>query len=202
VAAARLGARHPGHPPRHHPGRRHDTRTTKRQRSARALDHPLPQRPLPPPPQQRRGARPRTRRQGRLAQPRTTTPHPRPAAPPPAAGRTRRRRAAQRRTRALVGARRRPPHQAAPSRLVVLHRARRLPPRHRDYDQLPQTRGGYGRLHDFGIRFGYERVVLYIQPKIDQDRLQANTARTMLLLDHEPPARLGWTAGRPRAPPR
>jgi hypothetical protein len=54
------------------------------------------------------------------------------------------------------------------------------------YDQLPQTRGGYGRLHDFGIRFGYERVVLYVQPQVDQDRLQANTARTMLLLDHEP----------------
>ena len=28
------------------------------------------------------------------------------------------------------------------------------------YDILPQTRGGYGRLQDFGIRFGYERVVL------------------------------------------
>jgi hypothetical protein len=53
------------------------------------------------------------------------------------------------------------------------------------YDQLPQTRGGYGRLHDFGIRFGYERVVLYVQPQVDEDRLQANTARTMLLLDHE-----------------
>jgi hypothetical protein len=54
------------------------------------------------------------------------------------------------------------------------------------YDQPPQTRGGYGRLHDFGIRFGYERVVLYVQPQVDEDRVQANTARTMLLLDHEP----------------
>jgi hypothetical protein len=54
------------------------------------------------------------------------------------------------------------------------------------YDQLPPTRGGYGRLQDFGIRFGYERVVLYAQPQVDEDRLQANTARTMLLLDHEP----------------
>jgi hypothetical protein len=26
------------------------------------------------------------------------------------------------------------------------------------YEILPQTRGGYGRLQDFGIRFGYERV--------------------------------------------
>jgi hypothetical protein len=26
------------------------------------------------------------------------------------------------------------------------------------YDVLPQTRGGYGRLQDFGTRFGYERT--------------------------------------------
>ena len=54
------------------------------------------------------------------------------------------------------------------------------------YDALPQTRGGYGRLQDFGIRFGYERVVLHLQPKVSAGRLQANTARTLLLLDHEP----------------
>jgi hypothetical protein len=54
------------------------------------------------------------------------------------------------------------------------------------YDQLPQTRGGYSRLHEFGIRFGYERVVLYLEPRVDEDRLEANTARTLLLVDHEP----------------
>jgi hypothetical protein len=54
------------------------------------------------------------------------------------------------------------------------------------YDILPQTRGGYGRLQDFGIRFGYERVVLHIEPHVHADRLQCNTARTSLLLDHEP----------------
>ena len=54
------------------------------------------------------------------------------------------------------------------------------------YDALPQTRGGYGCLQDFGIRFGYERVVLHLQPEVDARRLQANTARTLLLLDHEP----------------
>jgi hypothetical protein len=58
------------------------------------------------------------------------------------------------------------------------------------YDLLPQTRGGYGRLQDFGVRFGYERVVLYVQPQVDAPRLQANTARSRLLLDHEP---LPWT---------
>ncbi len=54
------------------------------------------------------------------------------------------------------------------------------------YDILPQTRGGYGRLQDFGIRFGYERVVLHLEPRVHADRLQCNTARTLLLLDHEP----------------
>ena len=56
-------------------------------------------------------------------------------------------------------------------------------------DILPQTRGGYGRLQDFGIRFGYERVVLHLEPHVQADRLQCNTARTLLLLDHE---RLPW----------
>lgn len=54
------------------------------------------------------------------------------------------------------------------------------------YDILPQTRGGYGRLQDFGIRFGYERVVLHLEAHVQAGRLQCNTARTLLLLDHEP----------------
>ena len=53
-------------------------------------------------------------------------------------------------------------------------------------DVLPQTRGGYGRRQDFGIRFGYERVVIHLEPRVQGGRLEANTARTMLLLDHEP----------------
>ena len=54
------------------------------------------------------------------------------------------------------------------------------------YDVLPQTRGGYGRLQDFGIRFGYERVVLHLETHGQAGRLECNTARTLLLLDHEP----------------
>ena len=57
---------------------------------------------------------------------------------------------------------------------------------HELYDILPQTRGGYGRLQDFGIRFGYERVVLHLEPNVEAGRLRCNTARTLLLLDHEP----------------
>jgi hypothetical protein len=53
------------------------------------------------------------------------------------------------------------------------------------YDVLPQTRGGYQRLQEFGIRFGYERVVLYLEPDANGS-VETNTARTLLLLDHEP----------------
>jgi len=60
------------------------------------------------------------------------------------------------------------------------------------YDTLPQTRGGYGRLQDFGIRFGYERVVLHLEPQVAGDRLQCNTARTLLLLDHAPMPWARW----------
>ena len=60
------------------------------------------------------------------------------------------------------------------------------------YDALPQTRGGYGRLQDFGIRFGYERVVLHLHPHVHAGRLECNTARTLLLLDHEPLPWAGW----------
>ena len=58
------------------------------------------------------------------------------------------------------------------------------------YDVLPQTRGGYGRLQDFGIRFGYERVILHVEPQVSAGRLESNTARTLLLLNHEP---LPWS---------
>jgi hypothetical protein len=60
------------------------------------------------------------------------------------------------------------------------------------HDVLPQTRGGYGTLQDFGIRFDYERVVLHLEPQVQAGRLQCNTARTMLLLDHEPPPWARW----------
>jgi hypothetical protein len=59
------------------------------------------------------------------------------------------------------------------------------------YDMLPQTRGGYQRLQEFGIRFGYERVVLYLEPAA-RDRVETNTARTLLLLDHQPLPWASW----------
>ena len=64
---------------------------------------------------------------------------------------------------------------------------------------LAQTRGGYGRLQDFGVRFGYERVILHVEPQARAGRLECNTARTLLLLDHEP---CRGPAGPRRSPPR
>jgi len=60
------------------------------------------------------------------------------------------------------------------------------------YDNLPQTRGGYGRLQDFGICFGCERVVLHLQPRDHAGRLECDTALTRLLLEHEPLAWARW----------
>ena len=71
------------------------------------------------------------------------------------------------------------------------------------YDLLAPTRGGYGRLQDFGVRFGYERVVIHLQPHVKADRLQANTARTLLLLDHQPlPGPAGARSSPPPCPTR
>jgi hypothetical protein len=58
------------------------------------------------------------------------------------------------------------------------------------YDVLAQTRGGYGRLQDLAIRFAYERVTLHVEPQVNSGRLDSNTARTLLVLDHEP---LPWS---------
>lgn len=47
-------------------------------------------------------------------------------------------------------------------------------------------RGGVARLQQFGVIFGHNRVVIYIEPDLDEDRLSSNTARTQLLYDGEP----------------
>jgi hypothetical protein len=64
------------------------------------------------------------------------------------------------------------------------------------YDVLPQTRGGYGRVQDFGIRFGCERVVVHVEPHLEAGRLECNTARTVLVLE------LGLDRGRITIPIR
>ena len=49
---------------------------------------------------------------------------------------------------------------------------------------------GYARLQSFGIVFGCDRVVLYVEPDGEGEHLVgSNTARTHLLIDNEP---LDW----------
>jgi hypothetical protein len=52
-------------------------------------------------------------------------------------------------------------------------------------------RGGVARLQSFGVIFGYNRVVIYVEPKVgDGIHVTSNTARTQLLMNEEP---LPWT---------
>ena len=48
-------------------------------------------------------------------------------------------------------------------------------------------RGGYEKLKEFGIRFGYERVVLYVEPVVSDDAIiSQDTVRTQVKIDGEP----------------
>ena len=57
------------------------------------------------------------------------------------------------------------------------------------YD-LSTGRSGVARLQSFGIIFGHNRVVVYVEPDAVNYRVEANTARTNLSLNGEP---LPWT---------
>jgi hypothetical protein len=53
--------------------------------------------------------------------------------------------------------------------------------------EMTTGRSGTARLQQFGVLFGPERVVLYVEPKNGPERpLSANTARTQLLLNNAP----------------
>ena len=58
--------------------------------------------------------------------------------------------------------------------------------------EMAISRAGFSRLQAFGIIFGIDRVVIYVEPKIDETRpVSANTARTHLLVGNES---LDWAA--------
>jgi hypothetical protein len=59
--------------------------------------------------------------------------------------------------------------------------------------ELMIRRAGMSRLQQFGITFGYDRVVIYVEPTSDT-RLMTNTARTSLLLANEPLPWDEWAA--------
>jgi hypothetical protein len=59
--------------------------------------------------------------------------------------------------------------------------------------EMRTGRAGVSRLQQFGVIFGYERVVLYIEPKNGgAHRITSNTARTQLLRDGQPLPYADW----------
>jgi hypothetical protein len=54
------------------------------------------------------------------------------------------------------------------------------------FELATAARGGYRRVQEFGIRFGYERVVLYVEPETADRQVTADTARTRVLIDGQP----------------
>ena len=68
------------------------------------------------------------------------------------------------------------------------------------YEMLT-ARAGVARLQLFGVIFGYNRVVIYVEPAASDD-LKSNTARTHLLLNREPLPWADWAAEFRAAMPR
>lgn len=63
------------------------------------------------------------------------------------------------------------------------------------YEMLQRNRGGVSRLHSFGVTLGDHRVVIYLEPHSSlTQRVQANTARTHLLINGEPLPWSDWQA--------
>ena len=70
--------------------------------------------------------------------------------------------------------------------------------------ELQTGRAGTARLQQFGVIFGYKRVVIYVAPKADESsRLTTNTARTSLSINNEPLPWAEWAAEfREKMPPQ
>lgn len=61
--------------------------------------------------------------------------------------------------------------------------------------EMATGRGGTARLQQFGVLFGTDRVVLYVEPRNGATRrLTANTARSQLLLNNSPVPYADWAA--------
>jgi hypothetical protein len=61
--------------------------------------------------------------------------------------------------------------------------------------ELVTARAGVARLQQFGVIFGYHRVVIYVQPTVEPGHtLLSNTARTHLLIDGEPLPWADWAS--------
>jgi hypothetical protein len=61
--------------------------------------------------------------------------------------------------------------------------------------ELAYSRAGLARLHAFGVIFGADRVVIYIEPAVTAERpVTANTARTQLMIEGNTLDWSRWTA--------
>ena len=61
--------------------------------------------------------------------------------------------------------------------------------------ELRSGRNGYARLQQFGITFGFRRVVIYVEPrKHHRRRVSSNTARSQLLINSQPLPWDKWAA--------
>jgi hypothetical protein len=59
------------------------------------------------------------------------------------------------------------------------------------YEMSLRSSGGIAKLQMFGVIFGSDRVVLYVEPTTEGGQVTANTARTQLLIDNEA---IDWSA--------
>lgn len=65
---------------------------------------------------------------------------------------------------------------------------------HDELYEMAVGRAGVSRLQSFGVIFGHNRVVIYVEPKDTDKKLTANTARTSLLIDGESLPWADWAA--------
>ena len=54
------------------------------------------------------------------------------------------------------------------------------------FELATAARGGYEKLKEFGIRFGYERVVIYVEPHANGSTVTQDTVRTLVKIDGQP----------------
>lgn len=61
--------------------------------------------------------------------------------------------------------------------------------------EMVTARSGVARLQQFGVIFGYNRVVIYVEPRAENGhQVISNTARTQLIMDGEPLPWADWAA--------
>jgi hypothetical protein len=63
------------------------------------------------------------------------------------------------------------------------------------YEMSLRSSGGIAKLQMFGVIFGSDRVVIYVEPTTEGGQVTANTARTQLLIDNEAIDWSAWASG-------